>query len=343
MSSRFCPQCGKELDANAQFCIYCGANQTLQPAAQAPPEPPPVAYPQPVNAGARPPRKKWPIFVIIGVAAVVIAAAALLLTGVIKLGGAAFAPADINGEWSAQMSLDDVIGTGSEADSLRQYKGQTRSGDVNITLDQNGKGTAEINNATYPAELTGSSLVIKGQAQYGASDTVDYTGSITKTADGYAITGSYSSTQSGLTIKGQLKMQKSGGAQNTSTPIATEAPYYTPMPTPYPTYSYTTEPTAYTTQQTTMLEGTYQCMYDVDNSNAALIEFKTDGTCVTYTTEETERVPGTYILSGNTLSLTRYPIGKETEYYTYQISMGTGQFTLTNPSTGQTKTFVQVE
>ena len=57
----FCPNCGKELPPNANFCAQCGTKQevmpvTPQPAPQAAPPPQPAYTPAPQQAPQQPPQ-----------------------------------------------------------------------------------------------------------------------------------------------------------------------------------------------------------------------------------------------------------------------------------------------
>jgi hypothetical protein len=87
MGTKFCSTCGKPIDSGALFCAHCGAKQGAP--RQAPPAAAPGPYP-PVPPQGKPPKKVWPLVTALSVVAVAVAAVlALMLTGVIKLGGAA--------------------------------------------------------------------------------------------------------------------------------------------------------------------------------------------------------------------------------------------------------------
>jgi hypothetical protein len=89
MGTRFCSSCGKPIDESALFCAHCGAKQGAP--GQAPPAAAPAPGPYaPVPPPGKPPKKVWPLVTALSVVAVaVVAVLALMLTGVIKLGGAA--------------------------------------------------------------------------------------------------------------------------------------------------------------------------------------------------------------------------------------------------------------
>jgi hypothetical protein len=332
MDKCFCSKCGKELDAGTNFCMYCGAGQPPSPAspadAQSVSQPVTTQAPLPPPSGPKP-KKRWPLFVGIGVGVVVVAAAVLLLTGVIRFGGApAFNVADINGGWNGTVRTDSVSGAGSESGSLQSQIGQTGPLELKLTLDQNGKGTAVVSGQSMSAELNGSTLAVNGQFnQYSGgssqSTTFSLTGDITKDANTYSLSGKCSIAMSGVTVTGTATLRHTASGQNTisgqnTVPAAT--------------------PPAVTTNT---LEGTYQYMYDVENSDAAGIEFQRNGTCVLYDTADDSRIPATYVISGDTLNMTLYPDSEETVYQTYKIVIGTGRITLT--MSGESIDFIRAE
>ncbi len=87
MGTRFCSSCGKPIDESALFCAHCGAKQGAPQ--QAPPAAAPGPY-APAPPQGKPAKKVWPLVTALSVVAVGVAAVlVLMLTGVIKLGGAA--------------------------------------------------------------------------------------------------------------------------------------------------------------------------------------------------------------------------------------------------------------
>lgn len=87
METRFCSSCGKPIDPGALFCEHCGARQGTP--RQAPPAVSPGPY-APVPPQGKPSKKVWPLVTALSVVGVAVAAVlVLMLTGVIKLGGAA--------------------------------------------------------------------------------------------------------------------------------------------------------------------------------------------------------------------------------------------------------------
>ncbi len=244
MSNRLCPKCGKELSENARICGACGANLDA-PANDPPPQTAPRANapranepqtnasranaPQPAaqRPASRPawrskvkPKPCWGLIAGLAVAGIIIIVAVLFLTGVLKLGGAAIAPEELNGNWTGTIKFDLVAGTGENANNLRSRTGESHPFALTLALGENGKGTAAIDSATIPAELNGSTLKLSGQLN--SSATFDYIGEISKADGRYVMTGDYTIAYSGMTLQGKLTLTLSTANSNALLPSPAE-------------------------------------------------------------------------------------------------------------------------
>ncbi|MGA2573272.1 MAG: zinc-ribbon domain-containing protein [Candidatus Methanomethylicaceae archaeon] len=154
----FCPKCGKEVDAEAEYCYYCGQTlpkkqpsqetkpvPTSQPAPESPPQPMPEELPLPTSHRTR--------NVVIAIALIVTVVAVVIV-----------AYAFVSGFISASMILPT---RGTYAMSLVNYS-FSPSGYVTIVVNNTGNAGPLTIGSVY---IDNASVTFTGGAQFGPGTT----------------------------------------------------------------------------------------------------------------------------------------------------------------------------
>lgn len=205
MSNAFCTRCGAPLAPGSAFCASCGARvetaPQAQPAYSAAPQPQPMynAAPQPQYAYPQP-RGRISTGAVIGIiagAAAVVAGAILLIVLLGGGGDPSIKAADICGDWSGSISIENVntnidgLDNYADPDVIEKDAGTTQDMMLYIESSENGNISVSGNIAYNPVAAYENGRLTIEQEHEGGVVKLNMEGSVNRKDDSYVIKGTW--------------------------------------------------------------------------------------------------------------------------------------------------------